>query len=80
MIEGGVTPFLKAAELQDLGYSAVGYPCGAIFSAVKAVQQWGSELLSAGTSDGVRANMLDFEQFCAFIRTEKIREREKAFV
>lgn len=81
MIEGGRTPFLTAAELQDLGYAAVAYPCASVFTAVKALRKWASHLRFHGTSAGFAGpdTMLDFEEYFRFIGAEAIREREKQF-
>ena len=52
MIEGGRTPFLPAAELQELGYAAVAYPCASVFTAVRALKKWAAHLRYHGTSAG----------------------------
>ena len=38
MIEGGKSPLLPAAELKELGYSAVVYPCSSVYTVVKALR------------------------------------------
>ncbi len=79
MIEGGKTPFLRAKELQALGYSVVAYPCGSIFTAVKAMQGWARYLKEQGTTEGYLDHMLTFDDYFEFIGAREIRERERQF-
>lgn len=79
MIEGGQTPLLSAGELQELGYSVVAYPCGSIFSAAKAVQNWAEYLREHGTTKGYLPNMLNFDEYFELIGGRAIREQEKEF-
>ena len=81
MIEGGRTPFLPAAELQELGYAVVAYPCASVFTAVRALRNWAGHLKANGTSAGFAGpdTMLDFEEYFRFIGAADIREREKQF-
>lgn len=76
MIEGGRSPFLSAAELQDIGYKLVAYPCGSLFSAVKAMQDWAAALLHQGTTTAVRERMLGFDAYNRFIGLEELRKRQ----
>jgi len=79
MIEGGRTPLLSAAELQAVGYSVIAYPCGSVFTAVKALQNWAYELKAHGTTAGILDRMLTFDEYFEFIGASAIREREKQF-
>jgi methylisocitrate lyase len=79
MIEGGQTPLLSAAELQELGYSVVAYPCGSVFTAVKALREWATQLRQCGTSAGFLSHMVTFDDYFEFIGASMIREREKTF-
>jgi len=80
MIEGGRTPLLSAAELQAVGYSVVAYPCGSVFTAVKALQNWAHQLIEHGTTAGFFDHMLTFDEYFEFIGASAIREREKQFI
>lgn len=79
MIEGGRSPFLTAAELQALGYDLVAYPCGSLFSAIKAMQDWAGDLLEQGTSAALHERMLNFDQYHHFIGLADIRARQRQF-
>ena len=79
MIEGGKTPLLDAKELEALGYSVVAYPCGSIFTTVKALQGWARYLKEHGTTAGFLDHMLTFSEYFEFIGARDIRERERQF-
>ncbi len=80
MIEGGQTPLLRTAELQELGYSVVAYPCGSVFAAAKALQKWAEYLKEHGTTEGYLKNMLNFDEYFELIGARAIREQEKEFL
>ena len=80
MIEGGKTPLLTATELQAIGYSVVAYPCGSVFTAVKALQNWAHQLMEHGTTAGFLDHMLTFDEYFKFIGAGAIREQEKQFI
>jgi methylisocitrate lyase len=81
MIEGGRTPFLTAAQLQELGYAAVAYPCASVYTVVRAMRAWAGHLKANGTSAGFASpdTMVNFEEYFRFIGAADIREREKQF-
>ncbi len=66
MIEGGQTPLMSATDLQELGYSVVAYPCGSVFVAVKAFQNWARYLKEHGTTSGYLDQMLSFNEYFGF--------------
>jgi methylisocitrate lyase len=80
MIEGGQTPLLSTTELQDLGYSVVVYPCGSVFAAVKAFQNWAQYLKEHGSTSGYLDKMLSFGEYFEFIGGRAIREQENQFL
>lgn len=80
MIEGGQTPLLSAADLQELGYSVVAYPCGSVFAAAKALQKWAQYLKEHGTTTGYLENMLNFDAYFELIGARAIREQQKQFL
>lgn len=82
MIEGGKTPFLTAKELQEIGYAAVGYPCGSVYTVARAMQKWANSLMTDGTTANFNSpeTMMDFEEYFKFIGAEDIRDREKQFI
>ena len=76
LIEGGRTPLLAAAELQQLGYAVVAHPCGSVFTAVRALQDWAAHLREHGSAAGFRERMVDFAGYQAVVGLEPIRRRQ----
>lgn len=76
LIEGGRTPLLTAPELQELGYAVVAHPCGSVFTAARALQDWAAHLKAQGSSAGFQQRMLDFEAYNALVGLEAIRGRQ----
>ena len=79
VIEGGRTPFLRANHLQELGYAVVAYPCGSVFTAAKALQDWAAHLRNAGTSAGFEQHMLDFDRYGEVVGLDAIRRQQGDF-
>ncbi len=63
MIEGGKTPLLSSAELQELGYKMVVYPLAALFSAARAVEQTYRALVEEKTTASRRDAMVSLQEF-----------------
>jgi 2-methylisocitrate lyase-like PEP mutase family enzyme len=60
MVEGGKTPILSAAELQQIGFSFVIFPGGIVRALAKTAEEFYGTLKSHGTTDPFRARMFDF--------------------
>ena len=63
MIEGGKTPLLSSAELQDLGYSMVVFPLAALFTAAQAIAETYRALFETKTTASRTDAMVDFHEF-----------------
>jgi carboxyphosphoenolpyruvate mutase len=63
MVEGGVTPFLTAGELEALGYALAIYPCSAYFAAVGAMRDVLATLRAEGTSEPRWPSMATFREW-----------------
>ena len=61
MVEGGRTPILARSRLQELGFSLVIYPGGAVRAVTKAAQAFYETLAQTGTTVAFRGSMLDFD-------------------
>ena len=79
IIEGGRTPMLPARELQEIGYSVVAYPCGALYAAVSAVRNWARHVLQDGGPQEIAKSMMNFDEYFEFIGAKTIRQRESQF-
>src|SRR3990170_2732822 len=63
MIEGGKTPLLSSAELQQLGYKMVVYPLSALFAAARAVEETYGALYRDQSTAARQDAMVSFSEF-----------------
>ena len=54
----------------------VAHPCGSVFTAARALQEWASHLKAHGGVAGFEGRMLDFEAYNALVGLEAIRARQ----
>ncbi len=78
MIEDGVTPFLPAPELQDLGFKLVVYPLSGLFAATAALGAVYARLHASGTTAGTDA-IVGLEEFKDVIGLPAYDELEREF-
>ncbi len=79
MIEGGKTPLLTAAELEELGYKIVVFPLSGLFAATSAMAACFEHLKTHGTTDGFDIGSVSFGEFEDLIGVPAFRERERRF-
>jgi 2-methylisocitrate lyase-like PEP mutase family enzyme len=79
MVEGGKTPPLSAAELDDIGFALVIFPGGIARALAKAATEYYASLAAHGTTEPFRARMLDFDGLNAVIGTPELLERGKQY-
>ena len=79
MVEGGMTPCLKADELQQLGYAMVIFPGGIVRATARAAEAYFSNLLLTGSNAGHFEQMYDFDRLNRVLGTEDILARGKRF-
>ncbi len=80
MIEGGKTPLLRSAELQELGYKMVVYPLSALFSAATAVEETYRALFQQKTTAARQEAMVSLGQFEEIIDVPAWKELERRYV
>ena len=80
MIEGGKTPLLSSAELQELGYTMVVYPLSALFSAAKAVEETYRALFDEKSTASRQEAMVSLGQFEEMIDVPAWQEIERKYV
>ena len=78
MIEGGKTPFIPAAELEEMGFSIAIYALSGLFAAVSAVRDVTRRINHAGTSSG-HEDMVSFQEFEKVIDLDAYRDLESRF-
>ena len=76
MIEGGKTPLLTAAELQEIGFTMVVYPLSGLFSAAKAIGETYRALHDTKTTASRRDHMVDFHEFEGIVNAPGWRDIE----
>jgi len=79
MIEGGKTPLLSSADLQELGYAMVVYPLAALFSAARAVADTYRALFEAKTTAGRTDAMAGFREFEEIVGVPAWRDLEARY-
>ena len=79
MVEGGKTPVKNAAELQAMGFALVIFPGAIVRMIVPAAQALYKAVIEHGTSDPVRAQMLDFEGLNKLLGTADMLARGKKY-
>jgi 2-methylisocitrate lyase-like PEP mutase family enzyme len=67
---------IAAAELLQLGGAVVAHPCGSVFTAVRALQDWAAHLRQHGSAAGFRDRMVDFAGYQAVVGLDPIRRRQ----
>jgi hypothetical protein len=79
-VKKGPVPFLKAKELEAIGYNLVIYPVAATYAAAKAVTGLMEELKRTGTTAGFSDRMWQFNEFSEFIGLEEFRRQERRYL
>ncbi|MGY6275443.1 isocitrate lyase/PEP mutase family protein [Methylomonas sp. MgM2] len=78
IIEGGKTPNLSVAELEEMGYKLVAFALSGLFSATQATLDCFKRLKTDGSTANVDC-ALSFEDFKDIIRMDEHTELEKRF-
>jgi 2-methylisocitrate lyase-like PEP mutase family enzyme len=60
MVEGGKTPLMSASELEQIGYSMVIFPGGAVRAIAATAQRYYASLLATGSNAAMAGAMFDF--------------------
>jgi 2-methylisocitrate lyase-like PEP mutase family enzyme len=83
MVEGGKTPVLSAAELEQMGFALVIFPGGIVRSIARTMQDYYTSLAKHGTTEPFRERMLDFSGINAVVGTTALialgRKYEKQY-
>ena len=79
MVEGGKTPALSAGELEDIGYSLVIFPGGAVRALAARARDYYSNLVTTGSNAAMLDTMLDFSGLNQLIGTPDMLRHGKAY-
>ena len=79
MFQGGKTPLLPIARLQELGYHCVIIPSDTQRAAIKAMQRVLATIARDGSSAAMSADMVSFKEREAVIDTAAFLDRDKRY-
>ncbi len=79
MVEGGKTPLLSGAELQEIGYKIVIFPGGLVRALSRTAADYFSSLKNTGSTAAFSDRMLDFSELNALIGTPEMLELGKRY-
>ena len=71
MIEQGKTPVLEQTQLAELGFDLILYPLAGLYASAHALTTVYDRLRDAGTTSGVRQQLMAFEQFNELIGVDE---------
>jgi carboxyvinyl-carboxyphosphonate phosphorylmutase len=77
--EGGKTPPISLARLQELGYRIVIFPISTLLAATAAMRQILGEIAHAGTPAAALAGLPAFGEFVDFIGLPEVRAAEQRY-
>jgi 2-methylisocitrate lyase-like PEP mutase family enzyme len=79
MVEGGMTPFLAADELERLGFSLVIFPGGLARAFAHMARDYFGSLRQAGTTEPYQSRMMDFAGLNALIGTPQLLQEGRRY-
>ncbi len=79
MVEGGRTPLLSKAELEDIGYKIAIFPALGFLAAGAALDSVYKTLKQNGSSKGLATPLYDFKRFSELMGFERIAEFERRY-
>lgn len=79
MVEGGRTPVLPAAQLQEIGFRIAIFPGGTVRAVARTLQGYYASLREHQTTDPWRDRMLDFDGLNALIGTPELLENARRY-
>lgn len=80
MVEGGVTPMATARDLQAMGYRLVIFPGAAVRISAAAIMRLMAGLKEQGTTEGLRDQMLSFDELNDLVGLADYQQREERYL
>jgi methylisocitrate lyase len=71
LIEGGDTPICSLQELEAMGFYSIGFVLSGLYAAARALERTFAEIRRKGTTDAMRAEMMDFAEFARIVGLEQ---------
>ena len=79
MVEGGRTPLLSKAELEQIGYKIAIFPALGFLAAGAALQSVYAALQASGSSKGISTPLYDFKRFSALMGFDRVAEFDQRY-
>jgi 2-methylisocitrate lyase-like PEP mutase family enzyme len=79
MVEGGRTPVLDAAQLQEIGYRIAIFPAIGFLSAAAALERAYTDLRNTGSSTKLSVPVYDFKKMSALMGFDWVAEFDKRY-
>jgi 2-methylisocitrate lyase-like PEP mutase family enzyme len=79
MVEGGKTPIINAAGLQEIGFSFVIFPGGIVRAIAATARDYYANLLASGSNEAFRNRMFDFAGLNGVIGTDDLLASGKRY-
>jgi 2-methylisocitrate lyase-like PEP mutase family enzyme len=79
MLERGVTPLMKPAELRDLGFELIVWPLAPLYAAAKSLDDVYTTLHRDGTTQDILDRLMPFDQFNEIVGLEKKYELDRKY-
>ena len=76
-VEGGKTPLMSAAQLEDIGYACVAFPVAATYAIAHTLRRLYQTLREDGDTTAMQGEMLNFTAFHDIVRLPTLREMER---
>ena len=80
MADGGNTPILSAALLEDIGFAFAIFPAATSLAAAEAARQMLTHIKKTGSSAQTDVPIYDFNEFCSLIGFEDVWDFERRWV
>ncbi|KQR81533.1 carboxyvinyl-carboxyphosphonate phosphorylmutase [Burkholderia sp. Leaf177] len=78
VVEGGRTPQLTPAELQELGFSIAIYPSAGFLSVARALENVYGEIKALKGTTGAEASMMSFKAMCELMGFQSVWDFDRA--
>lgn len=80
MIEGGATPLVSSKVLHKMGFKLILYPLSVLFANAFASMKILNELRRSGTTEKLKKNVVNFDQFNEIVDLAKFKKMERNYV
>lgn len=77
--EGGKTPPLELARIEELGFRIVIFPIGTLLAATRGMRDVLAHIREHGTPSGVLEQLPSFDEFLDFVGLPEVRKLEQRF-